>query len=155
VNARRSIATAVAVMALPLGLAACGFDAQTNKVYNPTVGVNNQEGQVDALNVVIVTTGDAGGTLVASLANNDQSEADTLTGVTGEGVQVEISGDTQIPAGGLLTLDDGSLRITGEAVRDGAFVTLTFAFERAAAVTVKAPVVLQDSEGDYADVPVA
>ncbi len=38
-------------------------------------------------------------------------------------------------------LSDDSLTVTGEAVRAGAFVTLTFSFDEAASATVKAPVV--------------
>ncbi len=83
-NLRRSIAT-VAVIALPLGLSGCGFDAPTDQVYTPAVGVNNQDGQVDVLNALIVSAEDGSGTLVVSLANNDQAEPDALAGVAGQG----------------------------------------------------------------------
>ncbi len=152
-NVRRSIATAAAVIGLPLGLSGCGFDAPTDQVYNPAVGVNNQDGQVDVLNALVVSAEDGSGTLLVSLANNDQSEPDALAGVSGEGITVDVSGDTSIPAGQLLTFSDGSLAVTGEAVRAGAFVTLTFSFDGAASATVDAPVVAR--EGAYADVPVS
>lgn len=149
-NLRRSIAT-VAVIALPLGLSGCGFDAPTDQVYTPAVGVNNQDGQVDVLNALIVSAEDGSGTLVVSLANNDQADPDALAGVAGQGAEVAVSGDVTIPEGGLVVLSDDSLTVTGDAVRAGAFVTLTFSFDEAASATVKAPVVAQD--GPYADVP--
>lgn len=151
-NVRRSTALAAVVIGLPLGLSGCGFDAPTDQVYNPAVGVNNQDGQVDVLNALIVSAEDGSGTLVVSLANNDQSEPDALAGVSGQ-AEVAVSGDAAIPAGGLLVLSDDTLAVTGESVRKGAFVRLTFTFENAASATVRAPVVGQD--GPYADVPVS
>ena len=153
-NVRRSIATAAAVLgmsALSLGLTSCGFDAPTDMVYDPAAGVSDQEGTVDALNAAVVSAADGSGTLVVSFANNDQEDDDSLVGVSGEGVQVGLGGDTGIPAGGLLTRDDAELSVTGEAVEPGGFVTLTFTFDRAQSVTMDVPVVA--AEGEFADVP--
>ena len=153
-NVRRSIATAAAVLgmsALSLGLTSCGFDAPTDMVYDPAAGVSDQEGTVDALNAAVVSAADGSGTLVVSFANNDQEDDDSLVGVSGEGVQVGLGGDTAIPAGGLLTRDDAELSVTGEAVEPGEFVTLTFTFDRAQSVTMDVPVVA--AEGEFADVP--
>jgi hypothetical protein len=156
VNVRRRLTTAAVALALPVltaGLSGCGFDAPTDQRYNPAVGVNHQDGTVDALNVLVVSSSDGSGALVASFANNNQQEADRLTAGTGEGVQVEVSGDTEIPAGGLLNLSDGSMTITGERVVPGNFVRVTFSFENASSVSVRAPVVAHSFEGPYADVP--
>ena len=43
-NVRRSITAVVAVPVLALGTASCGFDAPTDQIYNPAVGVSDQSG---------------------------------------------------------------------------------------------------------------
>lgn len=155
-NVRRRLTTAAVALTLPVltaGLSGCGFDAPTDQRYNPAVGVNAQDGDVDALNVLIVSSSPGSGTLVGSFANNNQDEGDALSGVTGPGVQVELGDQVDIPAGGLLTIDDGSATVTGDRVEGGNFVRLTFTFENAAAVTLSAPVV--PHSGPYEDIPVS
>jgi hypothetical protein len=163
VNVRRSIAKAtvvIATAALSLGLSSCGrgFDQPTDQVYNPAVGVNNQDSDVDVLNAVIVSGSDGSGTLVASLVNNDQENDDTLTGISAGGddqADVTPPSETSIDAGSLLSLaDEGGAQVEGESVKAGSFVTLTFSFERAESVTLDVPVV-EHGEGPYADVPVS
>ena len=160
-NVRRSIAQATVVIsaaALSLGLSSCGrgFDQPTDQVYNPAVGVNDQDSDVDVLNAVIVSGSDGSGTLVASLVNNDQENDDELTGISAGGddqAQVTAPSTTTIEAGSLLSLlDEGGAKVEGESVKPGAFITLTFTFERAESVTVDVPVV-EPGEGPSADVP--
>lgn len=155
-NVRRRLTTAAVALTLPVltaGLSGCGFDAPTDQRYNPAVGVNAQDGDVDALNVLIVSATPGSGTLVGSFSNNNQDEGDALAGVTGPGVQVELGDQVDIPAGGLLTVDDGSATVTGDRVESGNFVRLTFTFDNAESVTLQAPVV--PHSGPYADVPVS
>ena len=158
-NVRRSIAAAAVLLAVP-ALSACGvsFGAQTDQVYNPTVGVDDQSGQVDVLNALIVSGSNGSGTVVASLANNDQQTADTLKGVSGAGkdasLTVKVGGDTTIPAGGLLNLaTQGNITARGQRIVPGNFVEITFSFDRAEAITVAVPVV-SHSNPDYASVKV-
>jgi hypothetical protein len=154
VNVRRRLTTAAVALALPVltaRLSGCGFDAPTDQRYNPAVGVNVQGGEVDALNVLIVSGSEGKGALVATFANNNQSEGDSLVDATGKGVQVELGGDTEIPAGGILTIDDGSATVTGDRVVAGNFVPLTFSFENASSVTLQAPVV--EPTGPFEDLP--
>lgn len=163
-NVRRSIAKATVVLtaaALSLGLSSCsmrGFDEPTDQVYNPAVGVNNQDSDVDVLNAVIVSGSDGSGTLVATLVNNDQENDDSLTGISAGGndqVQVAAPSETAIKAGSLLSLvDEGGAKVTGDAVKPGVFVTLTFAFQRSESVTLDVPVVSSDDSA-YGDVPVS
>ena len=158
-NVRRSIAAAVVVLAVPV-LSSCGvsFGAQTDQVYNPSVGVDDQSGDVDVLNALIVSGTNGSGTVIATLVDNDQQNADTLKGVAGAGADasatVKVSGDTAIPAGGVLNLaDDSGVSITAKRVAPGNFVKLTFSFDRAEAITLSVPVVAS-SNPDYADVKV-
>jgi len=159
VNVRRSIAAAAVLLAAP-ALSSCGvsFGAQTDQVYNPAVGVDDRSGQVDVLNALIVSGTNGSGTVVASLVNNDQQTDDTLKSVTGagqdSGLTVKPGGDTTIPAGGLLNLaTKGSITARGQRVVPGNFVTITFTFDRAQAITVDVPVV-SASNPDYAGIKV-
>jgi hypothetical protein len=162
VNVRRSIHRGAAVAALlaaaPL-LSSCGFNAATNMVYNPAEGVGDQSGMVDVLNVLVVSDEDGSGTLVAGLANNNQVEADELVDVRPGGndrnATVEVTGATEIPPGELLDLSDaGGVTLSGDNVVPGSWITLTFAFQHAASITVEAPVVDYESDGPYHHVPV-
>jgi hypothetical protein len=159
VNVRRSIAAAVVVLAVP-ALSSCGvsFGAQTDQVYNPSVGVDDRSGEVDVLNALIVSGTDGSGTVIATLVDNDQQNGDTLKGVAGAGADasatVKVSGETAIPAGGVLNLaDDSGISITGKRVVPGNFVTVTFSFDRAEAITVGVPVV-DAANPDYSGVKV-
>lgn len=153
-NARRFARTAAVAATLTAGMAlsSCGFDAQTNQVYNPGVGVNDRTGSIDVLGAVIVSGSDGSGTLVVSFANNSADRDDTLTGVSGEGVEAEVSGATTIPGNDSLNLSEDGIRLTGDEIAAGRFVPLTFSFERAEAVSIEVPVVANEDE--YADVPV-
>jgi outer membrane lipopolysaccharide assembly protein LptE/RlpB len=155
---RRSIAAAAVVLVVPV-LAGCGvnFRAQTDQVYNPTVGVDDRNSQVDVLNALIVSGSDGSGTVVASLVNNDESVDDTLKSVTGAGadssLKVTTGGDTTIPAGGLLNMATQSKVFAhGKQIAAGEFVDITFNFARAGAVTVDVPVV-SSTDPAYEKIP--
>jgi len=155
---RRSIAAAAVVLVVPV-VAGCGvnFNAQTDQVYNPTVGVDNRNGQVDVLNALIVSGSDGSGTVVASLSNNDELKDDTLTSVTGalddSSLKVTPGGETTIPAGGLLNMATQSKFFAhGKQITPGAFVNITFNFAHAGAIPVDVPVV-SSANPDYEQVP--
>jgi hypothetical protein len=159
VNVRRSIAVAAALVAATV-MSSCGvnFDAQTDQVYNPAVGVNDRDGSVDVLNALVVSGSAGSGTVVATLVNNDQEKDDSVRGIAGAGqdssLAVQVGGPKAIPAGGLLNLaEQGKVTVRGEQVLPGNFVEITFSFDRGEAVTVNAPVVSSDNP-DYADVQV-
>ena len=158
VNVRRSLASAVLLLAVT-GLSSCtvNFGEQTDKVYNPSAGVDDRSGSVDVLNALVVSGTTGSGAVIATLVNNDQQRPDALRGVAGSGsdasLKVTPGGATTIPAGGLLNLaTDGRIAIRGARVAPGNFVTITFTFARAQAITVQAPVVANSSE--YAGVKV-
>ncbi|HLL07530.1 MAG TPA: hypothetical protein VK393_02625 [Nocardioidaceae bacterium] len=148
-----------AVAALGLLLAAgCGanFDAQTNKIYQPAAGVNDQEGQVHAFNVLVVHS-EGRGTLIGALLNK-AARSDALVAVTGRSdssdLTAEIAGSQlDLPPDQLAQIgDDGAVSISGEGLTLGASVEITLRFQNAGPVTVEVPVVART--GDYATVPV-
>jgi hypothetical protein len=158
VNVRRSLAAAALVLTAP-ALSSCGsgFGAQTDQVYNPSVGVDDRSGVVDLTNVLIVSGTNGSGTVVANLVNKDQTHPDALRSVAPSGtastLKVTPGGATAIPADGMLNLaTDGKIFISGQPVQPGYYVSLTFTFQRAAPVTLDVPVV-STSQGDYGDVP--
>jgi hypothetical protein len=157
VKRRLSIAAAMVVVAAP-ALSACGFALQTDQVYNPAEGVDNRSGQVDILNALIVADKDRTGTVIAGLANNNQTRADQLVDVSAaspdRGVTVSMgSVRPKIPAAGYVQLADlpSAIAAKGTEVEAGRFVTLRFTFQNAESVTMDVPVVLRTSE--YAGVP--
>lgn len=150
---RRSVAAAAVLLAVP-ALTSCGFDKPTDRVYTPTVGVNDRSGEVAVLHTLIVSGSDGSGTLIAGLANSNPTEADRLTQISPGGeadFTVTGGGPIEVPGGGFVQLaDDGGVPLEGEAIAPGAFVDVTFTFERGASVTLEVPVV--DRRGDYEDI---
>lgn len=146
--ARTTVALATAAMAL--GLSSCSYDNPTDMVYNPPIGVVEQGSQVDVLNALVVKSSDTAGsgTLVTTLVNNNDRVDDRLIGVQvgaeDQGVEVSSAGSVTVPAGGFVNLAEGEIiEVAGEPVQDGVFITLTYTFANAEAVTLQAPVVLQ------------
>lgn len=155
VTLRRSIAVAALVLA-PV-VSSCGFNSPTDRVYTPGVGVNERSGSVDVLNALVVSGAEGSGTLVGTLVNNDTGEDDALTQIAGDGddtnVAIALDGKVELTKGSSVSLSDESeIAVEGETVKPGAFVELTFSFERGESVTVELPVVARS--GTYADVPV-
>lgn len=158
-NVRRSIAAAAVVLAAPM-LSSCGvsFGAQTDQVYNPSAGVDDQSGTVDVLNALVVSGADGSGTVVATLVNKDQQNVDRLRTVSGAGpdsnLTVNVAGKTTIPAGGLLNLaTSSSITARDKRIVPGNFVKITFSFDRAQAITVDVPV-FSASNPEYKNIKV-
>ncbi|MGY2876201.1 hypothetical protein ACVW00_003391 [Marmoricola sp. URHA0025 HA25] len=142
---------AIAALLLAPALTACGFNEQTDQVYQPAVGVNDRAGNVDILNALIVSGTDGSGTFAGTLVNKDQTQDDRLESVSGP--DVTASGDSvSIPAAEAVPLaDEGQLTLEGDAITPGTFIELTFVFGSGQSTTLKVPVV--EAAGDYGDVP--
>jgi copper(I)-binding protein len=159
VNARRPARTTVALAtaAMALGLSSCSYDNPTDMVYNPAIGVHDQSSTVDVLNALVVKGSDSAtaGVLVTTLVNNDEQNDDRLTGLEvgaeDQGVSVQLGSSIDVPSGDHVVLEEEGVEVSGEPVQDGAFITLTYTFANAEAVTVDVPVVIQ-GEGYYEDV---
>lgn len=149
VRRRRLTAASLAVIA-GLTLSACGtgFDAQTNKVYQPAVGAN-ERGEVESHNTLLVENGDGSATISAGLVNNlDDDQTLTKVTVTDEKDKTLA---VKSPAGAL-TLDSNVLTSLGsvtpnsvfvvtQGAEPGAYVTITYTFSSASPLSVRAPVV--------------
>lgn len=152
---------AVAAVLLAPALGACGFNVQTDQVYQAAVGVNDRSGSVDILNAVIVTAKDGSGTFAGTLVNNTGTAAQ-LREVTGEGitaafaagkpVEVEGFGFNNLGAAGE-TVPPVKLGLSGptEAIVPGTFVELTFTFASGQETSLQVPVVGVNE--DYESVP--
>jgi hypothetical protein len=150
----RVVAAASLVLLVPT-LGACGFNYQTDQVYQPSVGVNDRSGEVDVLGAVIVSGVDGQGTLVASLSNKSESKSDTLTSVeaadSSAGLTTRLEKPIEVAPGALVNLADaGAISITGEGITPGPFVKLVLQFSSGEEVDVSVPVVPQS--GYYADI---
>ena len=138
---RRRLAVASLVLLVPT-LGACGFEEQTDQVYQPGVGANDRSGTVDVLGAVVVSSSDGGGTFVASLVNRDLSTSDTLTEVTGSGVQATVSAPIKIGPETLVNLaDTGAIGVRGSTIAPGGYVRLQLSFESGQKTRINVPVV--------------
>ncbi len=145
---RRRLAAVATVLALPT-LGACGFNYQTDKVYQPSIGVNNRDGTVDVLGAVVVSSTDGRGTFVASLVNKDLKQGHALVSVSGESLQAEVLTPVQVAPQSLVNLADaGAVSVQGEGVTPGKFVRLTLQFDSGQTAKVNAPVVTDTAEYD-------
>ena len=142
---------AIAALLLAPALASCGFNAQTDQVYQAAVGINDRSGEVDILNALIVSGEDGSGTFAGTLVNKDTTNDDRLDSVSGPGITA--SRDTvDVPASGVALLaESGDVKLRGDGIKPGSFVELTLAFSSGQSTTVKVPVV--EAAGDYSDVP--
>jgi hypothetical protein len=158
--AKRRTAIAAAFLAVPL-LGACGFGAQTDKIYQAAAGPNDRSGDVAVLNATIVSGVNGRGTFAGTLVNGTDAPV-ALTSVTGEGVSAETADNQaiEVPAYGAENLGVAGETVppvklaiygTDEGIRPGRYVELTFTFSSGPAVTMRVPVVAVTE--DYEDVP--
>ncbi|HEY0903114.1 MAG TPA: hypothetical protein VGE14_04425 [Marmoricola sp.] len=141
--------SAIAGLLLAPALTACGFNAQTDQVYQPAVGINDRDGEVDVLNALIVTGQDGTGTFAGTLVNNTDDD-DRLDAVSGPDLTASRR-TVDIAAHDVVNLaDSGQVTLRGERIEPGNFVELTLTFQNAAPVTVTVPVV--ENTGPYAEV---
>jgi hypothetical protein len=131
-----------------LGLGACAY--QTDQVYQPGVGVNNQDGTVDVLGAVIVSSTDGKGTFVASLVNNDKEKSDRLIDVAAADpadATVQLAAPIEILPDGLVNLaDTGAVSVVGQSVEPGKFLRLILTFESGQETEINVPIVDKDAE---------
>ncbi|MBW9207170.1 hypothetical protein KV097_14585 [Mumia sp. zg.B17] len=146
-RSRRALATAV-VGGLAVLLAGCGtgFEAQTNSVYEASVGTDDRSSDVQVLNALFVKNDDGSGTLSAGLVNQTlkadrlvEVEVSTLDGTP---VDVTFDGPVPVPARRLETLGTKpQVVIEGSELFAGQFLVITYTFANAGDVDMQLPIV--------------
>jgi hypothetical protein len=161
---RRRLVAFAAVLATVPALVACGanFNAQTNIPYTPAEGVTNREGAVYALNTLVVTDGKGNGTVVSRLVNQegDADSVQSISATTSSGDEITalpLADPIEIGAAGtggqaVQLGTDGLLRLTGDNLAAGSFITITFNFGSAAPLEMSVPVVPHGTV--YEEIPV-
>ncbi|MBS2939478.1 hypothetical protein KDN32_17185 [Nocardioides sp. J2M5] len=144
----RHLATGAAVLALTASLSSCGFDYATERDYTPGSGANNREGTVDVLSAVVVSAEEGSGTFIASLSNNDASDEQSFTGVSGGQDATVTAADfdpVAIAPGGLVNLADPAADVVLQGdFTAGDFVPLVIDFGNGDRVSMDVPVVPDD-----------
>ncbi|MBA2558437.1 MAG: hypothetical protein H0V07_00855 [Propionibacteriales bacterium] len=155
----RAVTAGAVAAALVTGCGA-GFQAQSQQIYQPAVGVNDRSGSVYTINTLVVTDGKGDGTIIAALINQARQD-DTLHEVSATdgsskalAVKPLAHGGVALASGQSVQLaDSGAVRVSGKSLEAGSLVTVTFTFAQAAPITVDAPVVSNRSSV-YSNVPV-
>lgn len=177
----RVVLGALVTTCLLLGASGCGagFEAQTQRVYQPADGVVAKVGDIDVEHVLVVVppAGSAGhaaespsptptptgtptpaaegttGVLVMTLVNTG-TQPDRLVAVAVEQGQVSVNGPTEVPPGGLLKFgaaeDATTVQIHGVTRLAGSAMRLRLTFERAGVIDLQVP--LMPALGAYATV---
>ena len=130
-------------------LSACGFDYPTQRTTTGvTVGTDYRDGNVSVLNAVVVSDAGNGGTFVATLVNNTDSDQQ-VTGITGSGsvTQVDVTPVTIKPHGLVNLANEGGFAVSG-TFRIGDILDLTVAFGDGTSADMEVPVVA--ASGDWA-----
>ena len=145
----RSLATAAAVIALAAPLTACASGRATEREYDVNSAGENREGTVDVLSAVVVSGTEGSGTFVASLSNNDESEEQSLTGISGDDGETIEAGEFEpvaVAPGGLVNLAEppADIVLTGDLTA-GDFVPLALDFGNGERITLNVPVVPDDN----------
>jgi hypothetical protein len=151
VNSPTQRRVVIAALLLAPTLAACGFSAQTDQVYQPAVGIIDRSGTVDILNALIVSGEDGSGTFAGTLVNKSTTADDRLDSVTGPGITASRRTVALDPEGAANLGKTGQIQVRGDGVVPGKYVELTLVFHSGQSTTVKVPVV--PAGGDYADLP--
>jgi hypothetical protein len=146
---RRGAATALLLLA-PL-LTACGFNNQTDQVYQAATGTNERTiDGVDVLNALIVSAQDGQGTFAGSLSLPDEATKPVaLTSIT----DGSLTAPVEVKPGEVVNLaQSGKVRLQGSDIVAGKFLPITFGFSDGKTVHMMVPVVAND--GPSASVPV-
>jgi hypothetical protein len=156
---RPALLIAALVLAAP-GLSACSFNYATDRENTIINGVSNQDGTVNVLNAMIVSSEPGSGTFIASLANTDPTSTSTpfgdLASHTISLESLDFGANTTIESAafdpieivghGLVNLSDGQgIKVSGD-FEAGDFVSLTLVFDNGQSIPMEIPVNSADDE---------
>ena len=150
---RRKLTLAVATLGVVGALSSCGFDYATNRPNELVNAGFDITGPVKVTGVRIVSPSSGTGTLIATLATDDQTDTDEpieLESVTGDDITAGDFTPIEIGPHDLVNLATaGGIPVTGDFHAGSAF-PVTLGFSNGEEVDVTAVVVTQCHE--YADV---
>ena len=146
---RRRVASVAALLLLPM-LAACGFNYQTDKVYQSAAGTENRTGQVYILNAMVVTVSGNQGTFAGTLVNESLTKATKLVSITGPNVNGSTTQVSLPPNASVNLADSGQISVSGPDIRPGYFVSMTFEFANGQSTQMEVPVIART--GPYGNV---
>lgn len=154
---RRSAVAVVMSAGLAMGLASCGFNAQTLQPYTPAEGVNANIGEnpdtsmplVKVRNLMVISKTDGEGFVSGQLTSD---EGDTLTGMTAVALgadaspsgdlTVDFPGDVEVKPHEAVQLSDTvHIKVTGDELVSGFTAEITLTFEKAGETKVIVPLV--------------
>ena len=145
---RLAICLGALVLAVP-GLSACGFNYATDRANTIANGTSNQDGVVDVLNAVIVSSEDGSGTFIASLSNNSPDKTismDSLSFGTNSTIAVASFAPIEVAPHRLVNLADGQgIKVSGP-FKAGDFIGLTVGFDNGETADLDVHVVTADDE---------
>ena len=150
----RLLTSVAAVAALGLGgCAGTGVDAQTNAVYQPTVGANVRTGAIQLFNALAVDNGNGTLTLSAAVLNTTTQPVKLVSADIDAPDQKTNSGIGTLPlivgAGQLKDIGkSGTVIIDSKRIKAGDYVKVKLSFSGKNSVSVDAPIVARTAMYD-------
>lgn len=131
----------------------CGFELGTDRVYTPSNGANERDGDIDVLSAQVVSAEPGTGVFIASLSNNSEEpvQLEDVTSTDQEALSAAEVTPVEIAGGGLVNLAraENPVTLTGE-FEAGQYLPVEISFSNGETASMKIPVVLNC--GYYADV---
>jgi hypothetical protein len=149
---RLALLVGVLVLAVP-GVSSCGFNYATDRGNNIVNGTNYQDGVVDVLNALIVSSEDGSGTFIATLANNSPDEVISFESLSFGGnstIQVAAFSPVEVAPHGMVNLstEEQGIKVAGDLTA-GHFISLSVGFDNGETADMDVPVV--PAEDEYTD----
>lgn len=124
------------------GCIGTNFSAQTDQQYQPSVGANVRDGDLQIYNALFVENEDGTATLSAGLLADNADEEITSVEVVGH--EAELAGPISLDQDALFTVGaEGEIIVTLGDTKPGAYLSLKLVAASGATVSVNAPVVIR------------
>lgn len=150
---RRRTGTALAALALVVGLASGCTAGDWDYDSPPAAGVQQDDGPIKVRNLMLLADGEGEGLLLGSIFSTEPLElvqvgvaGEQPDGSFGQPVEVPLSGD--VPVQGSLMLGDSNSRVEGADLREGLTAMVIMRFSDGTTSTMEAPV-LSAEHSDY------
>lgn len=144
----RRLALTTAALGAALGLSACGtgLSAQTNAVYQASVGADQRQGDFESYNTIIVANGDDSWSLTAALLNTTD-DAGQLVSYTvaplggGQSISAKPDKPVSIKAGALTTIGyEGEAIFDSSDLVNGEYAVVSLNFSNGSTTEIETPI---------------